>query len=201
MIILSIDVGVANFAYILALLVKRVDAPMLWTIGEILECKRLDIREFECDRSTCTLHHEKCVTDYLKHVYTLHTAFPRAEKVLVEYQPPAGCEAVQESIRDKYRDIVQMIHPNSVHAFFGLSRRIKGPLAYERRKEWSVSFATRMLKQWGWSLETDIPGPRKHDVADAFMNLWFHISQMNTKILKGKSKYFMPRLPTPPHHK
>lgn len=197
--VLAIDVGVANFAYVLAQIIRDAHTRM-WAVHTIEEMRRVDIREFTCDRSTCTLHHARCVTDYLRHIFTLHPAFSRPERVLIEQQPPKGYVEVQELLRNEYRGISVMVSPMSVQAHYGL-RRFKGPEAYEKRKEWVVAFATRTLPEWGWSLGeggggAKLPGipPRLHDVADAWLILRFHISQLNTAALKGISKYFLPRI-------
>ena len=190
MLITTIDVGLLHLAYILIQLDQR---QLIWHITSILEFRMLDITKFDCDRATCTLHHDKCVTDYLRHLFLSCQVFKQADVILVEQQPiPFGLIAVQELIRNEFRHKVHMVSPRSVHAFFGIGKLYRGPNAYLQRKAWVTTFAQRTLHQWNVSFEAY---ERQHDLADAWCQFLFYIYQLNRSSVKGHSHYFVGKCP------
>jgi hypothetical protein len=191
--LVSLDVGLKHLAYICMVLVQH---QFIWTIQTVKEIVLLDITQFDCDRGTCILHHDKCVTDYLRHVFQSKAEFIDADTILVEQQPPQGLIVVQEIIRNEFRHKVELVSPRSVHAYFGISKRFKGVHAYERRKEWSTKFAVLTLKR-GWGITLDAY-ERKHDIADAWCQAWFYIQRLNRTSIKGRSKYFIGSNPAIP---
>jgi hypothetical protein len=162
---------------------------------DVHEVKLIDLTTFHlCDRDTCTLHHDKCITDYLQHLFVAkQVIFTEAETILVEQQPPGGLIAVQELIRNEFRDKVTFIPPRSVHVFLSISfyTQLYKEMAYVMRKEWTTTFAEYTMGRW-FNLSL-VSYERKHDVADSWAQLCYHVCKLNQEWLHGRSKYFIPR--------
>jgi hypothetical protein len=189
MIYVSIDIGLTHFAFVAVRLI--VYGGYLLHLDEILGMNMIDIATFKCDRKTCTLHHDKCVTDYLEHVYVEEPILGTCDKMLIERQPPAGMQGAQELLTKQFREKIVLVAPRSVHKFFKISH-FKGPTAADKRKASSIRSATRLLSSFNLNLDQF---ERKHDVADAICQLHFYINRENDRNLVGKSKYFLPKPP------
>ena len=81
--------------------------------------------------------------------------FDRADKILIERQPPGGFTNMEILVHYMCKDKVTLVSPVSMHVHFGMRH-----LNYEERKERTVSIAERYIGG-------DIPYERKHDIGDA----------------------------------
>ena len=142
-------------------------------------CELIDIKglcEF-CVIKDCTLHHDKCIADYMSHFFEFYrNELETASLILVEQQPPQGFVSIQELIRFKYRNKVKVISPRTVHAFFNINH-----MSYDRRKEFVVEYSRKALEEF----ETFNQCQRKHDLSDAYCILMYYLKT------KKSSKYFM----------
>lgn len=128
-------------------------------IAEVVDLDR--IQHKLVSRHLCTLHHTRTITDYLAHVYQEYPVFEIADTILIERQPPQGLISIEQLVFQKYRSKCTLIHPASVHKFFGLSD------VYETRKEQT----TQILKRY-----TDPGEGRVHDIADAYCQLLYWLN-------------------------
>ncbi len=161
MLILSMDVGLVNMGIVVA----RVDNDQ---IEEIVDCKQIDIRR-TIDFCDCELSHDKCMADYLAHLFRDYPFFEKADLILIERQPPQGFVSIQEITNFRFRKKVKMISPNSMHKFFNI-----GHMNYERRKQFTIEYARKWLNSFD-----DFQNERNHDISDAFCMLQFHL--LNSK--------------------
>ncbi len=190
--ILSIDIGLHHFAYVAA----TVHLDHIWRISEVNSMRLLNLTQFECDRSKCTLEHERCMSDYLSHLFDEHQVFRESDVILVELQPPTGFIAIQEIIRFQYRNKVQVISPTVVHKWFHFRDYPVGAdkeMRYQLRKTWSIHLAQSTLREYCKQDLLDTSGlktERLHDIADAFNQLWYHLNMLNEKHIAGMSRYF-----------
>jgi hypothetical protein len=165
MYILSIDVGIIN----LGIVGGNFDETFKLHNNSIDFCKLINITQCtdNCNSTTCTLHHDSCITDHMKHVFQKYSQqFNRAQLILVERQPLQGIMAVQELILCHFRNKTKLISPNSMHAHFGIN-----VCDYDKRKEYVVKLATPYLNNFKeFTFNT-----RKHDMADALCILMFYM--------------------------
>ena len=161
--IVSVDVGVRN----LALCLIQLEDDYTFHESSVQWFKRIDMTTFvhrdRNARKTCHLYHEKTYTDYLEHVFHLHSdIFDTADHILIERQPPQGYVVVQELIFSKFRDKSILISPTSVHCHFGWTIL---KMDYETRKDKSVEVARAIIQQTQLLEQFDLER-RKHDIAD-----------------------------------
>ncbi len=171
--VISIDIGLYHLGFIQAYVENKKTV--------VTQCELIDIKSLSeyCNDSNCELHHERCISDYVSHLFKTHyTSFEKANRILVEQQPPTGFISIQELIRNKYRNKVSVINPRKMHTFFDI-----GHLNYEQRKEFTVSYATRALKHFQSFQELE----RKHDMADAYCLLRYYALAIDQRVI---SKYF-----------
>lgn len=187
MIVTSVDVGYLHLAFVCVQVVFRLKR---WYIQTILCMEMINITEFHCP-PVCTLHHTKSVTDYLMHIIQRYPWFDQCDVLLVERQPIHGIKTVEEFFLHQYRDKTELIHPIKVHRYFGI-HRYEGTA--EERRDQRKAF---MVRQTVHLLSTHFPAEslddweRKHDVADAWMQLLFWLVQENKRINPTQSKYFL----------
>ena len=179
---LSIDVGILNLA-ILEIDVIKENHQL--KISEIKNCHLINITELVewCSDKECTLQHNKCISDYMSHLFKNYPIFEQADKILVERQPLMGLVAVQEIINYQYSDKVELVSPNGMHAFFGING--KSGVAekdYEMRKNFVTKYAEPYLNKFKTFNELD----RKHDLGDTVCLLKYWLSKENVKLFEEK---------------
>jgi len=190
MYILSIDIGILNLGYVYSKL--RIEGNIHGNIPgnklkkeyydvnnitgiEIISCDRIDITNFKhskvkfCD---CLLHHDYCIPDYLDHfIQEYSEMFDQADLILIERQPPVGITNVQDLLFSRFRNKVELVSPNRIHKFFGMSKD------YFERKNESERIAEKYLNNFN-KYNNNI---RKHDISDAMlMIIWYYSTNIKT---------------------
>lgn len=159
--IVSIDVGVFNMGVI------YVDINENWTINSIIDCFTEDIT-FCCDNK-CKLSHTNFtrVSERVRHFLLKYSKyFDEADIILCEQQPPHGLQSIESVITYAYPQTI-LISPRSMHAYFDI-----GYLDYDNRKKAVERIAVKYLQNFdSWENYK-----RKHDMADAFCIMKYHIS-------------------------
>jgi hypothetical protein len=185
--ITSVDIGYLHLAFVHAVII--IVHGMIWKVKEIIKWRMLNISHFNCNRATCQLRHDKCVTDYLMHLVLEEPCFNQSKTILVERQPITGLQAVQEFFIHEFRDKVILIHPRSLHCYFHMNH-FKGTKEEKRiqRKLYTERQASIYLERFKQDLNKI---ERKHDVADAIVQLWYYVITENKKRNPTKSKYFL----------
>ena len=113
-----------------------------------------------CD---CKIPHTNETCDRVMHfIQEYMPVFDEADIILIERQPPMGLKDVEALITQAFRSKVQLISPNKMHKFWGISR-----YDYERRKEHTEKIASEYVDLTSYT--------RKHDVADAVCIAMFYI--------------------------
>jgi hypothetical protein len=169
--ILSIDVGIHHLAMIL------IEATPDYAHKNVVWFELVNITQFQhLDThagKTCTIPHTRTVADWLSHLFYLNTElFDLCEKILIERQPPGGQIAIEQLLFFQFRSKAVLIHPRSVHAFFGWT-----DCNYEERKNRSIQVLeyalTRSKRDW---LSKEYQAiPRKHDISDAYTQALFYL--------------------------
>ncbi len=156
--------------------------------------RMINITVIECTKENC--HHYKGIACYLHHVFERYPMFQECDVMLVERQPPLGLIAVQEILRYEYGEKVKMMLPTKIHEWFHFRDYPKDATKeerYELRKVWSVELAQKVLREYcQQELVDTVTGPneRVHDIADAFIQLWYHMNMINNSQIRKRSKYF-----------
>lgn len=179
---ISIDVGILNLA-ILEIDIKKEKHCL--KISEITNCHLINITELVewCSDKTCTLQHNKCISDYMSHLFKEYPIFDKADKILVERQPLFGLTAVQEIINYQYSNKVELVSPNGMHAFFGINKKSgDSEKDYEMRKNFVTKYSEPYLNKFKIFNELD----RKHDLADTVCLLKYWLSKENETLFKEK---------------
>jgi len=164
MIVVSIDVGVRNFA----MCVAHGDPT-----GSL--CIRA-FYKYDLLNQASSLYRGMAEVDGLLRILEAHRDdFDRSDVVLVERQPPGGILSIQAVLYARYVHKVKLVSPNAMHTFFKINH-----LDYEQRK----SEVDRIVSQDLWSEVSDeakkayLKCTRRHDMADAacfavqFIKLW-----------------------------
>ena len=135
---------------------------------DIIDCNRIDITKMKhsrVKRCACTLHHERCIPDYLDHfVQEYSEYFESCDILLLERQPPVGITNVQDLLFTKFRHKVLLVSPNTVHKYFGLDSE------YSIRKMESESIAEKYLSHFKGFIENT----RKHDISDSLLLVLYY---------------------------
>ena len=176
--IVSIDIGVKHLGISLSAVNKD------YTLNEIIWIDVIDITTFvhldDQAKKECTLYHDKTFTDYLEHVFYLHTnLFKIADWILIERQPIQGFVVVEQLIFSKYRSKTILISPNSVHAWIGFN---KLGLDYDGRKVHSVSYMKKYLSDYYIDILNNFS--RAHDIADTICILQYWLNKKNIEYKK-----------------
>jgi hypothetical protein len=190
--VMSIDIGIHNFAYVVAKWVQTKNG--IWKINNFIAMKKIDLTKFDgcLETKQCQLspHHDKCITDYLVH-FCNHPAHSyhlyHCDYLLVEAQPPTGFIAIQEFFRQHYRSIFQLVQPKSVHKYYNIGKR-----SYDERKEFTTSYTLQQLRTL-FSID-DIPYQRKHDIGDAYCQMMFYMNKHNHHIIDNNTLHSFPLL-------
>lgn len=190
--ILSIDIGILNLGFSFC----KVSFPEHFTGSKykcllsnqeykfnhnvvVMDCGRVNIthmRHSTVCREKCTLHHTRCVPDYLDHFIQEHqTLFRESDLILLEQQPPQGIMNVQDLLFTKFRDKILFVSPSSVHCFFKMSSE------YLERKQESELIANPYLEQFIQYTFNE----RKHDISDSLLLvLYYYKITLDQLILK-----------------
>ena len=179
MIITSIDIGIQHLG-----LVKVLVSPKLH-VDRVMAIDLVDIQEFHPfgNAETCPLkHHDKCFSDWIEHCCVNFCAYfaDDVDSILIERQPPCGLVAVEQLLRNKYRDRVTLIHPKSVHNFFQCSDK-----NYEGRKITMEREALKLIKNTTHHKKFERM-ERRHDIADAICQMLCFLHKK--RIQKHKEK-------------
>lgn len=182
--VLSIDVGINNLGMMLLECTKS------YEIHDIVWFDKIDMTRFNHigDPRKCHLHHSSCLADWMAHIFYQHAElFDLCEIIIVERQPLKGFVSIEQMIFYQFRHKCVLVHPRSVHAFFGNSG-----IDYNERKKKSVNIMLYFLKNKSgrdWLLPHFNSFKRKHDIADAYIQaVFFLYKKREEKQTRRKSK-------------
>lgn len=147
--ILSIDIGYHNMGLVLA---ECGNGPKI----EIEYVKKVNLEDYKYIYSNDIVDLVPLFVDEHKEI------FDRAERILIERQPPAGFTNIEVLLHYMFKGKVVLISPVSMHTHFGMRH-----LNYDERKERTVRLAEKFT-------DIDIPYERKHDIADAVCMLLYY---------------------------
>jgi len=178
--ILSIDVGITNLGLSLAILDEAYHVIQIeWVnIVDITDfTHNYDLYEKDC----CVNHDSRNFADWLQHFFLEYeTLFEISDYILVEKQPPQGLVVVEQIIMFKYRNKCHLVHPRSMHSWFGIgSANIHGEDAYEERKKKTQLIAEKNVKWHPRAIDSYSKLIRKHDVTDSICLMLFWLIEMN----------------------
>lgn len=169
--ILSIDVGLLHLALVkICLSDDHLIRDEVIKEDEIVLCELVDITELvsNCNDPKCELHHDKIICDYMMHLFKKYVSdFDSADLILVERQPPTGLVAVEQLIIREYRNKSKLISPTAMLNFFGILH-----FEYIERKIHTEKIAMEYLG----GIKVFVFNERRHDMADAFCILYYHLS-------------------------
>lgn len=162
--ILSVDVGIKHLGLSLTSLHDNFE------VERFEDVTLIDITNFKhtkVSRRNCKLHHDNNITDWINHVYQELDWFEISDYILMEHQPITGLVAVQELIRNKYRDKVIPVYPVSMHKFYNIRDQ-----DYDRRKVSSETIALYYLNEY--KVDDKVVNKfnnyvRKHDIGDSLL--------------------------------
>lgn len=157
--IVSIDIGYVNMAMVGCTTTEEGVVDFDYT-AKVDITHVMHNRVNPCD---CKIPHTNETCDRVMHfIQEYRPVFDEADIVLIERQPPMGLKDVEALITQTFRSKVQLISPNKMHKFWGISR-----YDYERRKEHTERIASEYVDLSLYE--------RKHDVADAVCIAMFYI--------------------------
>jgi hypothetical protein len=180
-IVLCIDIGITHLG------MSVIVADKEYNFKKVAGIDMIDITDFKhIDGVTfgnCHLHHSKNFTDWLEHIFIYYSnAFNYADKILIERQPPQGLVAVEQLIFSRYRHKSELIHPSSMHKFFGI-----GHLLYEERKQEVEKICLKYLELPHVICEF-FGFERRHDIADSVCFGLFWLHQQHANLLKEENR-------------
>jgi hypothetical protein len=182
--ILSIDVGIHHLAMIL------IETTPDYTQKDVVWFELVNITQFvhldTPSSKTCTIPHTRTVADWLSHLFYLNKElFDLCEKILIERQPPGGQIAIEQLLFFQYRSKAVLVHPRSVHAFFGWSDH-----DYNERKNRSIQVLEYALKhsKRDWLFKEYQAIERKHDILDAYTQAVCYLHREWEEKKKAQSK-------------
>lgn len=174
--ILSIDVGVKNLGISLS------SCTFEFVFVELIWFETVDITRFghktKQEERNCQirhgLHHQKTYADYVSHLISNYQgAFDECDIILIERQPPGGYVMVEQLIFSEFRYKSVLIHPLSVHKFFGWTTM---KYTYDERKVKSAQVMMYILRSGDREYLKDKYEckHRKHDASDTvcFLLYW-----------------------------
>ena len=130
--IVSIDVGILHLGVVCC--------DVTWEQIEVKNVALIDITK-RCRHSNCTLNHTNHIVDRVDHfIQGYKTMLDKADRILIEKQPPVGLISVEQLLFDRLRDKVEFIYPVSVHKHFGIRK-----LDYDGRKAFLVEKTKQYL--------------------------------------------------------
>lgn len=172
--ILSIDIGIVHLGMVL------VEVLHDYTLHDLVWFELVDLTQFEHDAAACTLPHSKTFADWLAHFFHVyHELFALCEHVLIERQPPGGHVVVEQLIFYQFRSKAILIHPRSVHHFFGWTHdsALDAEQRYASRKSNSIRVLEYRLAQTPrrWLPVEFARLTRQHDLADAYCQIVYFV--------------------------
>ena len=147
--VLAIDIGYHNMGLVLA---ESSTGPKI----DVEYIKKVSLEDYKY------IHSNDFVDIIPLFVEDHRDLFDKAEKILIERQPPGGFQNIEILLHYMFKDKVTLVSPVSMHVHFGMRH-----LNYEQRKERTVSIAEKYI-------DGDIPYERKHDIADALCMILYH---------------------------
>lgn len=170
MIVVSIDIGYHNLG-----LVKSFVDDINFEI-KILSTHKVDLTRLphkKVNRWECTLEHTNEVADLMAHFFQEYGDYlDKADKILIERQPPTGLTQIETLILFLYRQKVELISPNAMHKHFYIN-----VLDYENRKKRTIEISESFLENFQDYQELS----RKHDIADAVCMIIFRFAKDKEK--------------------
>jgi hypothetical protein len=172
---ISIDIGIIHMGVVCGLVNHMYD------LIDIKSIQLLDIRTLihgRIPREKCQLLHTRDILDRVSHfIQELQPIFDSAAHILIERQPFQGLTAVEKLIYQKVRHKATLVHPTSMHRFFGIPKGV----SYEKRKEIIEGKSYRYLTpcQIGEMVRLE----RSHDIADAVCLLVFALDQRKKALM------------------
>jgi hypothetical protein len=190
--IVSVDIGIHHLALVL------IETPHDYRSHDVVWFELIDITRFvhldDTSKRTCTIPHTRTVSDWLSHVFYLyHELFALADHILIERQPPGGQIAVEQLFFFQYRSKAILIHPNTVHAFFGWhgDRESDSEIRYQHRKEKSMQVLRYRLAQTArtWLGNELCMYTRQHDIADAYCQAVYFTYRMHVDARRQQTRW------------
>jgi len=171
MIVVSIDIGYHNLGLVNSF-VDNINFEI-----KILSIHKVDLTILphkKVNRWECKLEHTNEVADLMAHFFQEYGNYlDKADKILIERQPPTGLTQIETLILFLYRQKVELISPNAMHKHFYIN-----VLDYENRKKRTIEISESFLENFQEYQELS----RKHDIADAVCMIIFRFA-------KDKEKY------------
>ncbi len=164
--ILSIDVGIINFAFIYA------DVSENFELNNIIDVNLVDITKY--NYCSCEYIHNKTVSCYMKHLFKEFSIFKDCDIILVERQPIMGITSVEQIIMYEYQHKTILVSPNAMHSYFNINK-----LTYEKRKEFTVNFSNSLINKFEKYNKLE----RKCDIADAVCLLLYYLNCKKNELL------------------
>ena len=152
--VLSIDIGIINFAF------------TFWDNEELKDFNNIDITSLRKENE------QKCIAVYMKNLFETIPYFKIADFILIERQPFSGIVAVQEIILYHFNKKCVLISPIKMHKYMNIDH-----LDYNRRKMKTIEIAEPFLNKYDKYCNLI----RKHDIADS---LCIYIYWKNSKIFE-----------------
>ena len=178
--VISIDVGLTHLGFSLGITDKAFNLIQLEWVNMIDITKFT--HDFDLHDTDCGIDHDSNkFADWLQHFFLEYkTLFDISDYILVERQPPRGLVVVEQIIMFNYRQKCHLVHPRSMHSFFGIGIvNINGDNAYEERKKKTQIISERCAKWHPRALDYYSKLHRKHDVTDAICLMLFWLNNQN----------------------
>lgn len=170
MFIVSIDIGVHHFAYVLTQVNSNT-----FEITKVLKIDLINITKLRC--RNCVYGNQKTHSHYVHHFIENHKVMlKRADLILIERQPPCGFNSVEQLLQSRFVEKVELISPNAMHKYFDINT-----ITRDERKEQTDRIATPYLSH----IPRYIALERKHDVSDAFCMTLFYCNKKADIIRKA----------------
>ena len=175
MLIYAIDVGVLHLGIALVAYSGDAEGEGMEPV-EVIAADTVDVTNFNCDRATCRLKHDRVMSDWIGHfVEEYRDLYAFADVVLIERQPPGGHRCVEQLLMHHYRDKAALVHPRTMHAHFGV-----GALDYEGRKVALTRIAKSLFAHSECATRA-LHTQRAHDVADALLFTVLHARKLQRR--------------------
>ena len=170
--LLSIDVGLINLALVYSLISSD------HVLIKILKVHLINITDYQ--HCTCSLSHEKTISNYMKHLFKEYGHLFN-DVIIVELQPITGLVAVEQIICYEYPNTIR-VSPRQMHCYFSINN-----LDYEARKIKTVEIAENLLRDIT-DYERYNELIRKHDIADAVCIMLYYLSSVRETVINKKSE-------------
>ena len=175
MLVLGVDVGIVNLAFVL------IEVNESFHVTSLRDWRHIDItilRHNRVARCNCTLGHGNTLTDRLAHVFQEEAGMLAcADVVVIEQQPPGGHQGVEQLIYSQFRYKAQLVSPRSMHCYYCIQDK-----DYDGRKAHLALLFSRLshvdecVKNQLRMME------RSHDVIDAYFIAAFYVQQQKSKL-------------------